>query len=156
MQNGQGTLVGYTNGQVDVLNWQNGSPAPANVAFARQNLPLIVDEGKPNPSLSNGAEWGATVGNAILVWRSALGVDSRGNLIYAAGEDQTVSSLAKALIRAGAVRAMELDINSYWVSFITYGLPGGEQAKNLLPGMTRSSGRYLEPDDRDFLAIYSR
>jgi hypothetical protein len=156
MQNGQGTLVGYTNGQVDVLNWQNGSPAPANVAFARQNLPLIVNEGKPNPSLSNGAEWGATVGNAILVWRSAVGVDSRGNLIYAAGEDQTVSSLAKALIRAGAVRAMELDINSYWVSFITYGLPGGEQAKNLLPGMTRSSGRYLEPDDRDFLAIYSR
>ena len=156
MQNGQGTLVGYTDGHVDVLNWQNGALAPSNVAFARQNLPLIVNEGRPNPSLSNGSEWGATVGNAILVWRSGIGVDSHGSLIYAAGEDQTVTSLAKALIRAGAVRAMELDINSYWVSFITYGLPGGEQAKNLLPGMNRSAGRYLEPDDRDFLAVYSR
>jgi Phosphodiester glycosidase len=156
MQDGQATLVGYTDGHVDVTSWQGGSLAPASVAFARQNLPLIVNEGRPNPTLSNGAEWGATVGNAILVWRSGIGVDSRGNLIYAAGEDQTVASLAKALIRAGAVRAMELDINSYWVSFITYGAAGGEQAKNLLPGMNRSSGRYLEPDDRDFLAVYSR
>ena len=68
--------------------------------------------------------------------RVALGGRRRrhGNLIYAAGEDQSVESLAKALIRAGAVRAMELDINSFWTSFITYGAPGGEEPKNLLPG----------------------
>ncbi len=156
MRNGQGTLVGYANGSVDVLDWNNGTTVPAGVSFARQNLPLIVDEGKLNPNLSNGAEWGATVGNAILVWRSGIGVDSRGNLIYAAGEDQTVTSLARTLIRAGAVRAMELDINSYWVSFITYGAPGALEPKNLLPGMERSDLRYLEPDDRDFLTVYSR
>jgi hypothetical protein len=128
---------------------------PASVAFARQNLPLIVNEGRPNPNLENG-EWGATVGNAVLVWRSGIGVDSHGNLIYVAGEDQSAQSLARALIHGGAVRAMELDINSYWVSFITYGAPGAEGAKNLLPGMTRSPSRYLEPDDRDFFAVYSR
>ena len=156
MRDGQGTLVGYTDGRVDVVDWAYGSTAPSSVAFARQNLPLIVDEGKPNPNLSNGGEWGATVGNAILVWRSGIGVDARGNLIYAAGEDQTVGSLAKALVRAGAVRAMELDINSYWVSFITYGAPGAEGPRNLLPSMNRSATRYLEPDDRDFFAIYAR
>jgi hypothetical protein len=156
MRNGQGTLVGYTDGHIDVVDWRYGSTAPSSVAFARQNLPLIVDEGKPNPNLSNGAEWGATVGNAILVWRSGIGVDSRGNLIYAAGEDQTVGSLARTLARAGAVRAMELDINSYWVSFITYGAPGAEGPRNLLPSMNRSAARYLEPDDRDFFAIYAR
>jgi Phosphodiester glycosidase len=155
MQDGQGTLVGYTDGHLDVVDWSYGSTAPASVSFARQNLPLIVSEGKPNPSLANG-EWGATVGNAVLVWRSGIGVDSHGNLVYAAGEDQSAESLARALIHAGAVRAMELDINSYWVSFITYGAPGAELAKNLLPSMNRSSGRYLEPDDRDFFAIYSR
>jgi len=58
------------------------------------------------------------------VWRSGIGVDRHGNLIYVAGEDQTVKSLATTLLHAGAVRAMELDINSYWVSFITYGAPG--------------------------------
>jgi hypothetical protein len=156
MHNGQGTLVGYTDGSVSVIDWSYGSTAPPSVSFARQNLPLIVDEGKANPNLANDAEWGATVGNAILVWRSAIGVDRHGNLIYAAGEDQTVSSIAKALIQAGAVRAMELDINSYWVSFITYGAPGAEDPKNLLPAMERSDTRYLEPDDRDFFAVYSR
>ena len=156
MRNGQGTLVGYTDGHLDVVNWNYGSIAPANVSFARQNLPLIVDQGKPNPAIANDAEWGATVGNAVLVWRSAIGVDARGNLIYVAGEDQSVTSLARTLIHAGAVRAMELDINSFWVSFISYGLPGAANPKNLLPGMERPATRYLEPDDRDFFAVYSR
>jgi len=156
MVDGQGTLVGYTDGSVDVVDWSHGSQAPANVSFARQNLPLIVQGGKVAPDLQNNAQWGATVGNAVLVWRSAVGVDARGNLIYAAGNDQTVGSLARLLIKAGAVRAMELDINSYWTSFISYGAPGAEAPKNLLPDMERSDLRYLEPDDRDFLAIYQR
>ena len=90
------------------------------------------------------------------MWRSGIGVDSHGNLIYAAGDDQTVRSLADTLIHAGAVRAMELDINSYWVSFITYGAPGAGNPTNLLPDMNRSASRYLEPDDRDFFAVYAR
>src|SRR5260370_18314022 len=116
MQDGQGTLVGYTEGPVRLIDWHYRSTAPASVAFARQNLPLIVDEGKPNPNLEN-SEWGATVGNAVLVWRSGIGVDRHGNLIYAAGEEQSAESLARALIHGGAVRAMERDINSSSVSF---------------------------------------
>jgi hypothetical protein len=156
LRNGQGTLVGYKDGHVDVLDWSAGATAPAGVSFARQNLPLIVKEGRPASNIGNTSEWGATVGNAVLVWRSGIGVDSRGNLIYAAGAEQTVTSLARALIRAGAVRAMELDINSYWVSFISYGAPDALSPLNLLPGMNRSSSRYLEPDDRDFFTITSR
>jgi hypothetical protein len=156
MREGQGTLIGYRDGRVDVVDWSYGPQAPPDVSFARQNLPLIVNEGKPSPNIGKASEWGATVGNAVMVWRSAIGVDRRGNLIYAAGNDQTVESLAKVLIRAGAVRAMELDINSYWVSFITYGAPGAEDPTNLLPTMERSDTRYLEPDDRDFFAVYTR
>ena len=102
------------------------------------------------------AGWRATLGNAIRVWRSAVGIDSHGNLIYAAANDQTVGSLAAIMIRAGAIRAMELDINSYWVSFITYHEPGATQAENLLPDMTRSPQRYLTPEDRDFFGVYLR
>ncbi len=156
MRNGQATLVGYADGAINVIDWSYGANAPANVSFARQNLPLIVSEGKPSPDINNTADWGATVENAVLVWRSGIGVDKHGNLIYAAGEDQTVASLAKVLIRAGAVRAMELDINSYWVSFITYGAAGAEDPANILPGMERTDHRYLEPDDRDFFTLSSR
>jgi hypothetical protein len=156
LKDGLGTFVGYRNGTVNIVPWQHGPVAPANVLYARQNLPLIVDHGKPNPKLDTGADWGATVGNAILVWRSGIGIDKHGNLIYAAGNDQTVMSLAAALIRAGAVRAMELDINSYWVSFITYSGWGALDPANLLPTMVRTPQRYLTPDDRDFFAVYLR
>jgi hypothetical protein len=156
MRDGQATLIGYSDGRVDVRAWHGESTAPHWVSFARQNLPLIVDGGRVNPQLNDSAEWGATLGNAVLVWRSAIGVDRRGNLIYAAGDNQTVRSLAQALRHAGAIRAMELDINSYWVSFISYGAPGARRPVNLLPDMSRSAFRYLEPDDRDFFAVYSR
>jgi hypothetical protein len=90
------------------------------------------------------------------VWRSGIGIDANGNLIYAAADSQTVGSLAEILIRAGAVRAMQLDINSFWVSLITYAQPGGGSPTNLLPSMNRPASRYLTPDDRDFFAVYAR
>jgi Phosphodiester glycosidase len=150
------TIVRYRDGRVDVISWHGGSDVPPDVLYARQNLPLIVNGGRPNPNLSDGPEWGATLGNAIMVWRSAVGVDRHGNLIYAAANDQTVSSLAAIMIRAGAVRAMELDINTYWTSFITYRYGGAGHPANLLAGMDRAPTRYLTPDDRDFFSVYLR
>jgi phosphodiester glycosidase len=150
------TIVRYRDGRVDVISWHRGSDVPPGVLYARQNLPLIVNGGRPNPNLSNGPQWGATLGNAIMVWRSSVGVDRHGNLIYAAANDQTVASLAAIMIRAGAVRAMELDINTYWTSFITYRYPGARHPANLLADMDRPPTRYLTPDDRDFFAVYVR
>jgi hypothetical protein len=129
---------------------------PASVEFARQNLPLIVEGRHPNPALADDSVWGATLGNAVRVWRSGIGIDARGNLLYAAADNQTAESLAAVLIHAGAIRAMELDINSYWVTFSTYARPGAGRPSSLLPGMTRPATRYLSPDDRDFFAVYLR
>ncbi len=154
MHDGTATIVRYRSGRTDVVAWSGGPTAGANVAYARQNLPLIVSGGRLNPNLSDGPEWGATLGNAVRVWRSGLGVDAHGNLIYAVANDQTVGSLAAILQHAGAIRAMEMDINTYWPSFITYRAPGAAGAANLLPGMDRSPQRYLTPDDRDFFAVY--
>jgi hypothetical protein len=156
MHDGEATIVRFRNGRVDVIGWRGGPRIGRNIAFARQNLQLIVEGGRPNPNLSDGPEWGATLGNAIQVWRSSVGIDRHGNLIYAAADYQTVGSLAQIMIRAGAVRAMELDINAYWPSFITYTGAGAIGAANLLPSMTRSPERYLTPDDRDFFAVYLR
>ncbi|MGE5617361.1 MAG: phosphodiester glycosidase family protein [Candidatus Woesearchaeota archaeon] len=156
LQDGLATIVRYTDGSVNVIRWEYGPHAPANVDFARQNLPPIVDNGKPNPALNDSSQWGATLGNAALVWRSAVGIDRHGNLIYASGPDQGLDTLARTMIHAGAVRAMELDINTYWTSFISYRNPGAAGAANLLASMDRSPLRYLSPDDRDFFAVYLR
>jgi len=154
MVDGIATLVEYSDGRIDIRPWQNGENVNPKIVFAKQNLPPIIDEGKLNPNLSDGPEWGATVNNAIRVWRSGLGIDRRGNLIYAAANYQTVESLAKVLQRAGAVRALELDINEDWTSFISYRRPGAKEPSNLLPEMFRPDTRYLEPDERDFFAVY--
>lgn len=156
LQKGIATFVGYTDGRVDVQSWQGGTDVPRGVDFARQNLPLIVEGGSPNPNLNDGPQWGATLGNAIRVWRSGIGINAQGDLIYAAANDQTVSSLAAILIHAGAIRAMQLDINSYWVTFNSYAEPNALRPSSLLPSMTRPVTRYLSPDDRDFFAVYLR
>jgi hypothetical protein len=153
---GLATLVGYADGRVDIRSWQGAPRAPAGVRFARQNLPLIVEGARPNPALSDDSLWGATLGNAVRVWRSGVGIDARGDLIYAAADNQTAQSLAAILVHAGAVRAMELDINSYWVTFNAYAQPNAGQPSSLLGAMSRPATRYLSSDDRDFFAIYLR
>jgi hypothetical protein len=156
LKDGLATIMRFSDGRVDVRSWAGSGTAPPDVVYARQNLPLIVYHAKLNPNLSDGPAWGATLGNAVRVWRSGVGIDRHGNLIYAAANIQTVGSLAEILRRAGAVRAMELDINTYWTSFITYHHRGARGAANLLAAMDRSPQRYLSPDDRDFFGVYVR
>ena len=93
----------------------------------------------------------------MRVWRSGLGIDSHGNLLYAAANYQTVESLAKILQRAGAVRALELDINEDWISFISYRHPGAARTEQPAAGnVPAAANRYLTPDERDFFAVYLR
>ena len=67
-----------------------------------------------------------------------------------------MTSLAQILVHAGAVRAMELDINAEWPSFNSYGRRGGGDPRQLVPNTQQSATRYLVPDDRDFFAVYRR
>ena len=154
LRNGQGTVVAYRDGRVDVIDWTGAARPGRDVVLARQNLPLIVDRGRANPLLADSSLWGNTLGNAIRVWRSGVGIDRRGNLIYAAASDQTARTLAAILIHAGAVRAIQLDINAEWPSLITYGKQGVNVPDKIVPNTQQSSFRYLAPDDRDFFAVY--
>ena len=153
---GQGTLVAYASGRVNIVTWHGGASPPRGVVLARQNLPLIVDHGRPNPQLGDNSLWGSTLGNAVLVWRTSVGVDTHGNLIYAAADYQTAASLAEIMIRAGAVRAIELDINPEWPTLVTYGKGGVGNASRVVPNYQQPVDRYLVPDDRDFFAVYRR
>jgi len=156
LRDGQATLIGTRDGAVDVRTWTGGPDPGPGISFARQNLPLIVEHGRLNPALSNDSLWGTTLGNTVRVWRSGIGVDAHGNLIYAAADIQTAESLARILQRAGAVRAMQLDINYEWTTFNFYGTLGAGDPAKLLSGMSRPATRYLSPDDRDFFAVYAR
>jgi hypothetical protein len=87
-------------------------------------------------------------------WRSALGVGAAGNLVYAGGPGLDARSLAQVLIQAGAVKAMELDINPQWVSFSYYTGPGS--GGDLIPGMFYGPSHWLSGSGRDFIAVFAR
>ena len=156
LKDGLATMLAYRGGRVDVQTWHGGPVAGPQIAFARQSLPLIIDHGRLNPALNDSSQWGYTLGNAVRVWRTGAGIDRRGNLIYAAADYQTVVTLARILQRAGAVRAMQLDINPEWPTLITYTHHGGLDPRKIVPNYQQSLTRYLVPDDRDFFAVYRR
>jgi hypothetical protein len=160
LQSGQASLVIYKNGSVNVGRWGSDVSMTPQVEAVRQNLSLLVSHGQPVSGLSSDSyqKWGATLGNAVLVWRTGVGVTADGALVYAAGPGLSVQSLAAVLARAGAVRAMELDINTEWASAMYYtGHGGGRPTPHkLLESMYQGSDRYLIPDQRDFFAMYLR
>ncbi len=138
--------------------WGTDVRMTSDVAAVRQNLQPIVSRGEPVPGLATDSslKWGATLGNSVLVWRSGIGVTRDGALLYAAGPGLSVQTLANVLARAGAVRAMELDINPEWTTAMYYTQTSASAATphKLLDAMQRSSNRYLVPDERDFFAMF--
>jgi hypothetical protein len=156
LKDGNATLVGYRDGRIAIVKWSGGLNAGPNVAWARQSLPPIVWNGRLNPALNDSSQWGFTLGNAVRVWRTGVGIDRRGNLIYAAADGQTVITMAKILRHAGAVQAMQFDINPEWHTLITYTHRHGLVPTPVEPQPMQSATRYLVPDDRDFFAVYRR
>jgi hypothetical protein len=160
---GAASLVIRTDGTATVAKWGRDATLGPNVSAVRQNLALIVDNGDPVPGLDSDANvtWGQTSGNRTLVWRSGVGVTPSGALVYAGGV-LSAYSLGEVLAHAGAVRAMELDINGPFVDFFSYVAPAGQEATptdgtKLTPDMTSSPARYLViPSSRDFVAMFAR
>jgi hypothetical protein len=106
--------------------------------------------------VSNRLAWGATLGGVPAVWRTGIGIDRAGRLLYVAAPNLTAAGLASILVRAGAVRAIELDINPEWPTFDVYAHDHGLQPRMFVPNPQQSPGRYLTPDRRDFFAVYRK
>jgi hypothetical protein len=163
LRNGAASLVVRADGSLTVGQWGREFTGLDGIRAVRQNLDLVVDDGRPVAGLSNNMDgrWGWTLGNEVFVWRSGVGVTASGAVVYVAGDSLSVTSLADLLVRAGAVRAMELDINPDWVSCFVYGHPDPSDptvvsSTKLLAGMQRPANRYLVAGSRDFVALYDR
>ena len=154
---GLASIVTYTDGTTDIGAWRAGVPDKRKTVFSvLQNQRLLVDRGVAAATVSNCvvACWGGTVGLLTVVARSGLGITASGQLVWAAGEHLSPGGLAAALIAAGAVRAIELDINPDWVAGYLYlHHQGGPSPVPVLPGQLGIAGKLLEPYSRDFLAF---
>ncbi len=66
-------------------------------------------------AFSGNADYSGTGAGAAVVQTGAL--------VYAAGDRLSAATLAELLRRAGSVRAMELDINAEWTSYVLFPPP---------------------------------
>jgi hypothetical protein len=121
----------------------------------RQNASLLIDHGTINSLANDGAAWGGTILNRTYTWRSGLGITASGNLLYAAGDSLSALTLGKALSAAGAVMAMQTDINPFWVRAFLYNRDTNRtlQITRLNPGMQGSGTEYLDGTERDFFYL---
>ncbi len=162
LRDGAASLIIFADGSATVGQWGRDAQMTPEVVAVRQNASLMVDDSKPVPGLTGPnnilqATWGFTLGGGIATWRSAVALDGSGRLLYVAGPSLDPITLAWGLVAAGAVRAMELDINPAWPSFSTFeDGPTGPVGTKLLPGMSGSPNHFLSSaGGRDFFAVFA-
>jgi hypothetical protein len=174
LRTGAASLVIYSGGSVDIGAWGRGLAMSRDVASVRQNLTLLVAGGRATRAAASPdwQAWGATCGVASCApsvpgverqWRSGIGITADGALVYATGPGLDPLQLAQVLVRAGAVRAMQLDINPDWTVLATYAppAPGGLAAPSngskLLPATVQGPWTFFEPWwARDFVTMSAR
>jgi hypothetical protein len=161
--NNAASVVIYKDGTMTLGAWGTQVWMSNQVASVRQNLDLIVNDGKAAKGLENqnSDKWGKTLGGSFNVWRSGLGVTKDGAIIYVGGPALSISDLANVLVRAGAVRGMQLDINTGWVQYSTFRGPlgtslNGANASALLNSMPNGSRYFTTWWNRDFFTMSLR
>jgi hypothetical protein len=165
LRSGAASVVINADGSIQLGAWGRDVHMTPNVVSVRQNLNLLVDGGRPVPGLNanDTTQWGVTLGNKVYVWRSGLGITANGALVYVGGPGLNITTLADLLVRAGAVRGMELDINTDWVNFVSFtpstptGLATTVNGKDLLANMNGDPSRYFASWwARDFFTLSAR
>lgn len=153
-----GTLVGYKDGSLRILDYA-GQSLGKNVAFVRQNCPILIGDGTMSVlDEKNKALWGRTPTTAIFTWRSGIGLTKNGDLLFAVGNNLTPATLAVALQAAGAVNAIQLDINPVWVrfNFFEYAGHGQYTSSTLTRDLKDGAQQYLHGYTKDFFYLYKK
>jgi hypothetical protein len=156
LQPGLATLIIPVTG-TPVIKRASDTRVKAGTDAIRQNGTMIVEHGVVTPETAVGstALWGLTVTNSMYTWRSGIGITSAGNLIYAVGPSLTTATLASSLRAAGAVDAMQLDINPFWVRFVLFepSAAGSYTYQSLVKEMQNGGFAYLHGYKKDFFYL---
>jgi len=171
---GAASLVIYASRRITVGAWGTDVRMAPDVVAVRQNLVPLVADGLPT-ALATGSDWkawGSTCGASSCAasvpgiehqWRSGAGVTADGALVYVVGPKLDPLQLAQLLVRAGAVRGMQLDINPAWPVFASYapasprGLAAPRNGSKLLATTKQGPWTFFEPWwARDFVTMSAR
>jgi hypothetical protein len=171
LRRGAASLVIYASGKVAIGVWgSDGLVMSSAVASVRQNLVMLVTHGQPTRAAAGRwRRWGNTCGATSCAasvpgiehqWRSGVGITADGALVYVTGPGLDPLQLARLLVRAGAVGAMQLDINPFWPTFVAYhpagphGAAAPSNGSKLLAGTVQGPATFFDPSwARDFITM---
>jgi hypothetical protein len=159
---GSCTVALYRDGSLRVRTFAALEESVPAMAGYRQTPPCLVEQGEINDTLlttDDAHGWGAAVGGATVIRRSALGLDRAGTtLFYAIGDAVNAGTLARAMKAAGAANAAELDVNQAYPRFVLYTPAPPHEAPRvasaLIPDIQFSRSEYVgRPEGRDFFYV---
>ena len=157
LRNGLASLYIDSKGSAQIGEYDG--KIPADTVAIRQNGPLLVKDGQITSFTEAGKDtWGRTVTVSMYTWRSAIGVTKEGDLIYAVGPSLRPQTMAAVMQAAGAVNAMQLDINPFWVRFVLFTPQGNGtyDSASLLKNMENGGHSYLNGYQKDFFYLYKK
>ncbi|MBH25465.1 MAG: hypothetical protein CMH57_13660 [Myxococcales bacterium] len=151
---------------VQLGTWNNTMEIPKEFKSLRQNLPPLVAEGKLNPTGKR--KWGGTANELdnIHTTRSGLCFRGESTLIYVWGKDTSADSIGAAMLAAGCVYGMHLDMNPTHTGWAYYraslrdadnkGRISAFKVEKGSSSMAFRVGRYIGRDFKDFFYLTLR
>ena len=158
LRDGAASEVFYKDGSLKIGVWGRDVRMTPDVVGVRQCLEMMVDGGKVVPDIGDDSKWGVSDQSQMYVPRSGVGVTAQGDVIMVVGQALNAQTLADLMQRAGAVRAMPLDMNRAWPSFMSYDSahdPADPKPTNILD-FEDPPDRYYVQATRDFVAVYAK
>ena len=156
---GAASEVIFKDGHMAVGMWGRDYSFQKNtdIVSVRQNLKLMVDGGQVVSYIDDSSTWGRADHGSAAVWRSGVGVKADGDIVWVGGNELTAPSLARLLKDAGAVRAMQLDINLRWADFQYFpGRDGNPDNSKLYEDFLQGPNKFFVNSTKDFMAVYLR
>lgn len=159
LADGAASEVIFKDGHMSVGMWGRdfSFQKNTNIQSVRQNLKLMVDNGQVVPYIDDSSTWGRADHGSAAVWRSGVGVKADGDIVWVGGNKLTAPSLARLLKDAGAVRAMQLDINLRWADFQYFpNRDGNPDTSKLYEDFLQGPNKFFVNSTKDFMAVYVR
>jgi hypothetical protein len=156
------TVVGYTDGTVEIATWKNVARAAERMTFFRQTPACMYENNVMHLGLrsAENRNWGATVDGDTVIRRSAIGLDEARRVLYVGISNHTTArALAMGMHHAGAIDVAQLDVNWSYPKFLVYGSGNerGMAATAVMEGFEYTAGDYVTKSSlRDFFYLTRR
>ncbi len=152
---GYAAVTIHADGSLAVGVWGRDMAIGPDVVVVRQELPPLVERGVSRASRNDDPDkWGSANGGLSTANRSALGELADGSLIFEYGASVTGDTMARYLVKAGAVTAMVMDMNVSWPTGFVYHHVGARiLGSKINSHIVRPPSTYFQRFKKDFIAV---